>query len=568
MLLLNGLLFIFYHVLLSAGIVIDLPHGSVNGTTSRTLAGTKYHSFLAMRYAEPPTDLLRFQPPSPVKAWKGIYDATYEKYICYQIAENSDLENEDCLYINVFTPKNLAANNNESDLVIMAYIHGGGFVSGAGYMSKGSLGPKFFMDANVILVTFNYRLGPLGFLSTGDEVLPGNLGLKDQQLALEWVQGNIAYFGGDPKKVTIFGQSSGGSSVGYHLISPLSQGLFRAAILESGSALSPMAYQRNETYYTLQTIKLINPNYNFTNSTDLLAFLQSVPASDIDLAGYNLTKSSESAAYYQISKGFFYAPIKEVPHNGAFLTEPQYESFASGKYNHLPVLIGNTDEESLALARLGDLSFLSKEYDANPSIMVPFDMHINNENLKIELGSKILNYFAGARFNNDSAKIIKYHSVHDLDKGNVKQAELMALYNPVYFYQFSYSGKMGNNAYSVKGAGKVMHSEELNYIFSRSYSTEIPDNSNLTQFPLADRLVHYRMMSLWTNFAKYLDPTPLGIDEELLQGITWQPIRRCGFKYLDIDENLVMKFGYPKPERYKFWTDLYNNYAVPPLDTF
>lgn len=104
----------------------------------------------------------------------------------------------------------------------MFWIYGGGFRAGSGIFKF--YGPQNLIDENVILVTFNYRLGPLGFLSTGDHVIPGNAGMKDQVLALRWVQTNIKYFGGDPNKVTIFGESAGGMSVGLHLVSQKSNG--------------------------------------------------------------------------------------------------------------------------------------------------------------------------------------------------------------------------------------------------------------------------------------------------------------------------------------------------------
>ncbi|XP_066150488.1 esterase FE4-like [Euwallacea fornicatus] len=555
---------VIYLLIVVNAIVVDLPDGKIEGLTNTTLNGTPFHSFLALRYAEPPVGSLRYKPPEPVQPWNDTYNATTEKSICYQLATNSDLENEDCLFLNVFTPKNLTSF--APDLAVLAWIHGGGFVSGSGYMSFGGFGPKFFMDSNVVLVTLNYRLGAFGFLSTGDEVISGNFGLKDQVLALKWIRKNIKYFGGDPEKITIFGQSSGGSSVGYHLLSPLSKGLYRAAILQSGSSLSPMAYQRNQTDYTYKTIKLLDPEFTSTNSTEILQYLQSLPASKIDKAASTLTSETETPANYQISKGFFYSASKEVCHDGAFLTELQYQSFLNGQYSKVPILIGNTDEESLGLVRLGDLSFLENAYDSNPSILVPFDMNItNNSTLKDSVGGEILGYFG--RFAKDRAKLIKYHSMHDLDKGNIKLASLMAAFSTVYFYQFSYSGKMGNNPYAVPGTGKVAHSEDLNYIFSRSYSEDIPDNSDLSKFERSDQMVHFRMMELWTNFAKYLNPTPGGANREMLQNTTWFPIDET-FRYLKIDEYLSMQTGLPKAEAFMFWNYLYDKYAVPPLDSF
>ena len=125
----------------------------------------------------------------------------------------------------------------------MVYIHGGGFVTGSGGIDFWP--PGYFMDHDVILVTFNYRLGTLGFLSLATPELPGNMGLKDQHLLLQWVQDNIESFGGDPRQVTLFGESAGGASVGFHLVSKISVGLFQRAILQSGTQYAPWAFDQS-----------------------------------------------------------------------------------------------------------------------------------------------------------------------------------------------------------------------------------------------------------------------------------------------------------------------------------
>lgn len=124
----------------------------------------------------------------------------------------------------------------------MMFIHGGGFTSGSGGVSF--YPPGFLLDHDVVFVAGNYRLGALGFLSLGRAELPGNMGLKDQHLLLQWVQDNIASFGGDPRQVTIFGESAGGASVGYHLISKVSHSLFQKAILQSGTQYAPWAFDK------------------------------------------------------------------------------------------------------------------------------------------------------------------------------------------------------------------------------------------------------------------------------------------------------------------------------------
>ena len=140
---------------------------------------------------------------------------------------------EDCLYLDIYSP------NISLSLPVMVYIHGGGYVLGTAITSPSDI----LALQGVVVVIIQYRLGPFGFLTTGDSAAPGNYGMLDQVEALKWVNENIKHFGGNPSMVTIFGQSAGGSSVGLHLLSPLSRDLFHQAIAESGVDLSSFAIQ-------------------------------------------------------------------------------------------------------------------------------------------------------------------------------------------------------------------------------------------------------------------------------------------------------------------------------------
>lgn len=143
---------------------------------------------------------------------------------------------EDCLYLNLFAPQ---APKPDAQLAVMVFFHGGGFTGGSG--NQDWVGPDYLVPKNVILINVNYRLGPFGFLSFRNTECPGNYGLKDQCLALKWIQNNISAFGGNPDNVTIFGQSAGGAAVQYHFLSPASKGLFAKGIAQSGSVLNRWA---------------------------------------------------------------------------------------------------------------------------------------------------------------------------------------------------------------------------------------------------------------------------------------------------------------------------------------
>ncbi|GBP60488.1 Esterase B1 [Eumeta japonica] len=167
-----------------------------------------YNCFKGIPYAAPPIGKLHFKAPQSPILWKG---------------------NEDCLYLNVYTPE----LTPKHPLPLMFFIHSGGYKCGSG--NTDNYGPDFLVKEEVVLVTINYRVEVLGFLCLENKDVPGNAEMKDQVAALRWVQKNISNFGGDPNNVTIFGESAGGGSVGWHILSPMSKGLFQRAILMSGS---------------------------------------------------------------------------------------------------------------------------------------------------------------------------------------------------------------------------------------------------------------------------------------------------------------------------------------------
>lgn len=200
--------------------------------------------FRGIPYAAPPIGALRWQPPRAAAHWKGVRDATRLGHNCMQGQPYSDIDpyaagiSEDCLYLNVWTT---SLGNAAPARPVMVWIHGGGFFAGFGGEERHN-GARLARKGAVV-VTLNYRLGPFGFLAhpafaaESPRHAAGDYGLLDQIAALHWVRRNIARFGGDPSRVTIFGESAGGMSVGSLIASPLAKGLFARAILESGTGV-------------------------------------------------------------------------------------------------------------------------------------------------------------------------------------------------------------------------------------------------------------------------------------------------------------------------------------------
>ena len=232
--------------------IVTTPCGQVQGCAGRVEGTVAYKG---IRYATAG----RWEYPTQVTSWEGVYDATQYGHCSYQPRAFYDEElnekkyfyynefrkgetytyNEDCLFLNIFTPEDAKEGDK---LPVLVYIHGGGFTGGCGHEKHfdGPVWPK----EHVIGVTLNYRLGPMGFVTLPElkeeAGFTGNYGLFDQMTAISWVKDNIAAFGGDGENITIMGQSAGGMSVQQHCLSPLTKGLFQKAVMSSGGGVSKM----------------------------------------------------------------------------------------------------------------------------------------------------------------------------------------------------------------------------------------------------------------------------------------------------------------------------------------
>ncbi|MEJ3659172.1 carboxylesterase family protein [Actinomycetes bacterium KLBMP 9759] len=209
--------------------VVRVTGGEVRGVATETHLRVQ-----GIPYAAPPVGELRWRSPTPVAGWTGVRDGTTPPQPCPQASESGVVGSEDCLYLNVDAPRDAG-----TDLPVMVFVHGGGFTSGQG----APYDPARVVDrGDVVVVTINYRLGALGFLAHlgFDDPAVGNFGIADQQAALRWVRENAAAFGGDPRNVTLWGESSGAFATCAQLASPAARGLFDKAILQSGPCSNPM----------------------------------------------------------------------------------------------------------------------------------------------------------------------------------------------------------------------------------------------------------------------------------------------------------------------------------------
>ncbi|XP_014273021.1 carboxylic ester hydrolase [Halyomorpha halys] len=485
------LLFILPLVWTSNQPEVSIRQGVVRGLYKRSYIGNKpYSSFEGIPYARPPQGKKRFREPEPTKPWIGIYNATKEPPRCLQInikifniSETLDNQNEvvgseDCLYINVYTPKLPNEGGNEKLLDVIAFIHGGGFIA----LHSTFHNADYLLEKDLVLVTFNYRLGPLGFLSTEDRIVPGNNGLKDQVLALKWIQENIAAFGGNPNSVTIAGISAGGASCHLHLLSPLSKGLFKGAICMSGVSLSPWVISRTSKE---KAVVLADQLGCPTNDTKVMVkCLQKRPADHI----VALTK------YFWFTKASSipFSPVVEPPGPNAFISKEPEDILLEKGASDVPLLLTYVPDEGL----LFGARFLGKPetWDQAVSFLASFGYSVPPEKSS-EISKKIKEHYKIDNSTQGGFNLLKMYGDSAFLLGIGKAAKLHAsLYSsPVYVYQFSYRGQLSHSkTFSDENLG-IIHCDDVIYIAGSALTGRFSSES--------DTQVAITMVDIWASFA-------------------------------------------------------------------
>nr|QYA71948.1 carboxylesterase [Anoplophora glabripennis]QYA72000.1 carboxylesterase [Anoplophora glabripennis] len=547
------ILFLFLHILVLQNeakendLVVTIKNGKVMGGKNTTVDNKKtYYSFRGIPYAEPPLGDLRFSPPVPRKNWTGILNATVDRSICVQKKIEGS---EDCLFISVYTT-NLRGSK---PIPVMVWVYGGFFQQGSSRYTD--YGPDYFLDQDVVVVSFNYRVGVFGFLSTQDGAASGNWGLKDQILALHWVQDNVGYFGGDPERVTIFGESAGSASVSYLLQTQLTKGLFRGAIMESGTSLDLWALSRKPRTTAFQLGLLLG--ILTTNSSVLVK----------ELRGYDFRSLYLASTVVEIGdlvltnprNGLIFAPAEEPDLKNSVVVKKSHEKLKKGQFNRVPMIVGFNSQEGLPFAdALERVRLYLLTYDINPVRLIPVDMNVKSAD-KLTVATKIKTHYFGIRPVSLSDKNLVQYVTDDQFARPINEAvRLMSNYAKVYYYRFSYIGRLGlavgDSARTSQGVG---HGEELHYLWRGS--------SNLQNPPKADLLIRQRLIKLWTNFAKTLNPTPT--EDPVLQNVTWTPATPQTQYYLDIGQNLTIETNLSMYS-IDWWRELYNEYGNPPYDTY
>ncbi|XP_071451169.1 juvenile hormone esterase-like [Hetaerina americana] len=534
-------------------LMVETPLGTVRGTTMTSRSGRTIYAFRGMRYGKPPVGELRFKPPVPVtESWDGIKNATEDGASCPQASDFlSGPKSEDCLFLNVYSTKLPKRSSDLRNPVILFIHHGGWF----GLSGQSSLeGPQYLMDEDIVLVTINFRLGALGFLSTGDSEVPGNNGLKDQLLAMKWVRDNIASFGGNPDLVTIYGYSAGAASVQYHMASPRSAGLFHRAISSSGSALSGWAMTRDPMPLTRRLAKFMGySNSESATSKQIVDFLRGKDAEAIAKSYFNLREWNSDPLV-------IFAPVIEAEGSSdqPFLTEDPDSLFQTGNFAQVPWLTGSTNNEWMRRAKeIINNATVLEDFSENFEQIAPILFYYERGSPSSLRKSQKLKefYFQNGQITKESLQPITDlytdgHFLHGVDR-SVKLISTSSR-SPVYYYQFVYRGRFGHmpTEPGMERPPGAVHHDDLIYVF---YPDGIfPFFAN--DFPEA--VVSKRLVRMWANFARTGNPTPISSNTDDLIETNWMPLTPTELSYMEIGGDLTMKQAL-RQERAAIWEDIY-----------
>ena len=445
-------------------------------------------------YAQPPVDKLRFRHPRPIDRWEGVKETTKSPNTCVQIKDSmfpgfsgAEMWNantpisEDCLYINVVVPKPHPRNSS-----VLVWIYGHGFYGGTSTLEV--YDPRVIAaEENIIMVSFQYRVASLGFLYMDTDDVPGNAGLFDQVMALQWIKDNIAEFGGNPDSVTIFGQSAGAVSVSMHLLSPLSRNLFNQAIMQSASAIAPWAIITKEESLSraLRLAEDMNCPHEQKELNKTIECLQQRNATELI-----------NREWYLVYLGIAESPFMPIV-DGTFLVETPQQSMDSKNYKKTNIMMGtNRDEGHLFLMYYFLELFLNEE-----NVMVTRDEFIQavgelNFNVK-DVGKEaiIFEYTNWLNSHNPMENRDQLDRIFGDYTFTCPVNEFAYHYsengNDVYMYHFT--ERSSNNPWPI-WAG-VSHADEVPFIFGEPLNRS--KNYDQTEVELSKRMMKY-----WANFAR------------------------------------------------------------------
>ena len=555
-------------------VTYSTSQGNIRGLIKSARNGDSFNAFLGVPFARPPIGDLRWQPPQPSPKWEGTLDATKMADVCTQdsLYEPAKMDgSEDCLYLNVFTKgkglyflhfvvekyySNFLISDEKKQVIV--WIHGGAFIFGGINIYN----PEYIMEENVVLVTIQYRLNVFGFMSTEDPSAPGNYGSLDQVAALKWIQANIQSFGGDPNAVTIFGMSAGGASVHYLTLSPLTKHLYKNAVSLSGSAL---CWWANVPHPRQKSITLGHHFKCPTDLKDMVECLRQVPSKKLHQAHYDLFFHWHKDSVEREPMNVFSPRSDPEAGPEAFLPEHPFLAMQIGNINPQPHWIGFTDKEGIWRANqlLPDNTERStstwKDFVTNFTTVAPyafglFGNQCKNPDAMVEKLQKFYNLDnldANAEVTDKVA-----HNVIDvlsdtmfnyaIDTAAKMRAKHKHLDTYYHYYTFSGTHSLANLALDesirrppLAPLRRASHGADMLQLFKMFEFQPMPD------YELAFSRKFIKLLIDWGKEGK----PPAYLSE-------WSRLDLDNPKHLVIDEEFVVKEGFPDHERMGFWRTL------------
>ena len=497
------------------GVEVVTKLGTIRGSTFKTTVNhVDYivNRFLGIPYAKPPIGEMRFQRPEPMPEFDSPFEALAFGSACPQAdfpgTPVYNNKSEDCLYLNVYVPEETP--DKDTGHAVMVFIYGGGFILGA---AESYPCEELSAFGNVILVTINYRLGVFGFTDTEDGKIPGNMGFHDQHLALKWVNQNIGYFGGDQNRVTIFGQSAGGSSVVFQGLYPKNKGLIHRVISESGVPTAKGIIKENPRKSFLILAKELGCD---TTTIDIaIACTKSVNTDTIMEKLKEMSTDPEKIMAAQFQPTVDGDIIKMAPHLLASVAKnvdlEQLEFFRS-----LDFISGFTDQEGgvfllTPLYPIEDLeTFTLPRYDfitkAAPTALTVATGHFPDF-IKSIIMAEYTNWTNPTLPVNNRDQYVRLLGDIYFTVGSVEMSRLHsnATVNTSKTYAYVFTATPTNRALITptwfKGAN---HGDEMAFVFalSQKFLDDVFTNREIKPFEDWEYDLSNRMVTYWTNFAK------------------------------------------------------------------
>jgi para-nitrobenzyl esterase len=448
-------------------LLVRVDSGLVQGTSEAGLT-----VFRGIPFAAPPVTDLRWRAPQPAAKWDTVLQADKFAPGPIQGGNPPSGKSEDCLYLNIWTP---AKYTNER-IPVLVWIHGGGFNFGA--TSEPNYNGEHLARKGVVLVSIGYRVGHLGFLAhpelsaENDNHVSGNYGLLDMIAGLQWIQRNIASFGGDPEKVTIFGESAGGIAVSQLCASPLAKGLFHGAISQSGGSFGPSrpTTYPGENMKRLEIAEKEGIAYAERAGVSSIVELRNIPADNLPPGGFG--------------KGMAWPII-----DGRVIPDDQYTLYEAGKFNDTPILVGYNSDEGASFTRTKD-----------PAVFI--------DGVKQRYGTfaeRLLQvYPVDAHSVPKTARDLTRDAAFGWHTWSWARLQAKIGKSKVFYYYFDQHPDYPVD--SPRAGYGSPHGQDIAYVFK----TLDPSNPETTE---SDLEISEAMATYWTNFAKYGNPNSDGLPE-------------------------------------------------------